>query len=274
MGRKGTAANTGRFKFFRSRWSWSATAIFCALTLAATGAFLLAAPFLPGADPATTRADWLALACLITGLFTANMARMLQIWGPLAAIIKKPAARRSDAERKRAHNGFRELFAYIFLALAALTALTFLSTQPGLLPWSNLGLHGAGTADANPTHVGVLMACLALSFAPLITSFWLHAKAEEEAFKRKVLRADAISAPSFWVAAAILGSIIALASWATEVSGNESVALASNLTFFVHSASSPSSSPSSSCLISCAISIRRAIRMMIPAGLLRRASTL
>lgn len=233
MGRKGTAASTGRFQFFRSAWSWSATAVFCALALAATGAFLLAAPFLPGADPATTRADWLALACLITGLFTANMARMLQIWAPLVTIIKKPAARRDDAERKRAHNGFRELFAYIFLALTGLTALTFLSTQPGLLPWANLGLHGAGTADANLVHVGVLMACLALSFAPLVTSFWLHAKAEEEAFKRKVLRADAISAPSFWVAAAILGSIVALASWAAEVSGNESAALASNLTFFV-----------------------------------------
>lgn len=233
MGRQGTAANTGSFDFFHSRWSWSATAIFCALALAATGAFLLAAPFLPGADPATTRADWLALACLITGLFTANMTRMLQIWGPLAAIIRKPAARRTEAERQRAHNGFRELFAYIFLALAALTALTFLSAQPGLLPWSNLGLHGAGTADANILHVGVLMACLALGFMPLLTSFWLHAKAEEEAFERKVLRADAISAPSFWVAAAILGSIVALASWATEVSGNESAALASNLTFFV-----------------------------------------
>lgn len=233
MGRKGTAANGGNTDFLRRKWSWSATAIFCGLTLAATGGFLLAAPFLPDADPATTRADWLALACLITGLFTANMARMLQIWGPLAAIIRKPAARQNDAERKRAHNGFRELFAYIFLALAALTALTFLSAQPGLLPWTNLGLHGAGTADANLLHVGVLMACLALSFMPLLTSFWLHAKAEEEAFERKVLRADAISAPSFWVAAAILGSIVALASWATEVSGNESAALASNLTFFV-----------------------------------------
>lgn len=233
MGRKGAAANGGNTDILRSKWSWSATAIFCGLTLAATGGFLLAAPFLPGAEPATTRADWLALACLITGLFTANMARMLQIWGPLAAIIRKPAARRNEAERKRAHDGFRELFAYIFLALAALTALTFLSAQPGLLPWSNLGLHGAGTADANLAHVGVLMACLGLSFVPLITSFWLHAKAEEQAFERKVLRADAISAPSFWVAAAILGSIIALASWATKVSGNESATLASNLTFFV-----------------------------------------
>ena len=233
MGRQGTAANTGDFQFFRSAWSWSATAIFCALALAATGAFLLAAPFLPGADPATTRADWLALACLITGLFTANMTRMLQIWGRLAGIIRKAPARRSDTERRRAHNGFRELFAYIFLVLASLTSLTFLSAQPGLLPWSDLGLHGAGTADANLLHVGVLMACLVLSFLPLLTSFWLHAKAEEEAFERKVLRADAISAPSFWVAAAILGSIVALARWATEVSGNESAALASNLTFFV-----------------------------------------
>ncbi|OYW84887.1 MAG: hypothetical protein B7Z22_09675, partial [Hyphomonas sp. 32-62-5] len=70
MGRKGTAANGGNTDFLRSKWSWSATAIFCGLTLAATGGFLLAAPFLPDADPATTRADWLALACLITGLFT------------------------------------------------------------------------------------------------------------------------------------------------------------------------------------------------------------
>ncbi|WP_148205909.1 MULTISPECIES: hypothetical protein [Hyphomonas] len=233
MGRKGTAANTGSFQFFLSQWSWSATIIVCALGLAATGAFLLAAPFLAGADPATVRADWLALACLITGLFTANMARMLQIWGPLATIIKKPATRRNDAERKRAHNGFRELFAYVFLALTGLTTFTFLSAQPGLLPWADLGLHGAGTADAKLAHVAALITCLALSFVPLLTSFWLHAKAEEEAFKRSVLRDDAISAPSFWVGAAILGSIIALAGWATKVSGNESAELASNLTLFV-----------------------------------------
>ncbi|MFN3609619.1 MAG: hypothetical protein ACK4Y9_11190 [Hyphomonas sp.] len=233
MGRKGTAASTGKFQRFLAAWSWSANIIVCALLLASGGAFLLAAPFLPDLNPDNVRADWLALACLTTGLFTANMARMLQIWGRLGLIIKKPLARRSDAERRRAHKGFRELFAYIFLALTGLTAFTFLSAQPGLLPWANLGLHGAGTADAQPLHVAALIACLALSFVPLLTSFWLYAKAEETAFQRKVLRKDAISAPSFWAGAVILGSIVALASWATEISGNESQALASNLTFFV-----------------------------------------
>lgn len=233
MGRKGTAANEGKFRKFLKQWNWGATIIVAALALAATGLLLLLAPLFPDLFPTAQPRNWLALACLITGLFTANMARMLQIWGRLAEIIKKPASRRTEAERKRAHTGFRELFGYVFLALSGLTAFTFLSAQPGLLPWSDLGLHGAGTADAKPLHIATLIGSLAITFLPLLTSFWLHAKAEEVAFERKVLRADAISAPSFWVAAAILGSIIVLAGWATKVSGNETAALASNLTFFV-----------------------------------------
>lgn len=233
MGRKGTAANGDSYQHLRAEWSWSATAIFCGLALAATGAFLLAAPFLPGADPATTRADWLALACLIPGLFTANMSRMAQIWGRLRPLVIKPAPRRSDAERRVVKQGLRELFAYTFAVFTGLTAFTFLSAQPGLLPWQGLGLHGTGLADARPLHIAALITALALALVPPLAAIFLQAKAEEKAFARKLLRDDVISAGSFWVGAAILLSIIALASWATKVSGNESATLASNLTFFV-----------------------------------------
>lgn len=233
MGRKGAAASRDRFQHFRAAWSWSATAIFSGLTLAATGAFLLAAPFLPDVAPAAIRADWLALAALVTGLFTANMARMLQIWGRLRPVIIKPAPRRNSAERKIVKQGLRELFAYTFAGLTGLTAFTFLSAQPGLLPWQPLGLHGTGLADARLLHVATLIATLALALIPPLSAIYLQARAEEKAFSRRLLRNDVISAGSFWVGAAILLSIVALASWATKVSGNESATLASNLTFFV-----------------------------------------
>lgn len=233
MGRQGTAASRDSYQQFRAAWSWSATAIFCGLALAATGAFLLAAPLFPDVAPAHVRADWLALAALIAGLFTANMARMFQIWARLRPLIVKPAPRRSDSERKIVKQGLRELFAYTFIVLTALTAFTFLSAQPGLLPWQPLGLHGAGLADAHPQHVATLIMVLALALIPPLSAIYLQAKAEEKAFSRKLLRNDVISAGSFWVGAAILLSIVALASWATKVSGNESATLASNLTFFV-----------------------------------------
>lgn len=231
MGRKSAAADEGTLNWYNKPWSWSATLVFSGLMTAATGAFLLAAPFLP--DPGEVRADWLALGLLIGGLFTANMARMLQIWGRLAPVVQKPAVKRTAQERVIAHRGFRELFAYVFAAFITLTTFTFLSAQPGLLPWPNLGLHGAALSDANPVNVATLIASLALALCPLLLAIYLLAKVEENAFSRKVLRKDAISTPSFWVGAAILISIVALAGWAASVSGNASEALGSNLTFLV-----------------------------------------
>ncbi|MBY9066515.1 hypothetical protein K1X12_06370 [Hyphomonas sp. WL0036] len=233
MGRKGAAASGGNTSSFLKVWSYGATYIFAGLMLAATGAFLLAAPFLPEVNAEAVRADWLALACLITGLFTANMARMLQVWEKLKLAIERPASRRNRHERNVAHRGLRELFFYTFSAFGGLTAFTFLSAQPHLLPWENLGLHGVGLVDAKPWHVATLISSLSLALVPILTAIYLQAKSEEKTHSRKVLRDDAISVPSFWASAIILGSIVALAGWAASVSGNESATLASNLTFFV-----------------------------------------
>lgn len=233
MGRQGTAASRVSYKQFRAEWSWSATAIFCGLALAATGAFLLAAPFFPDVAPANVRADWLALATLITGLFTANMARMLQIWAKLKPVVRIQPIKRLEAQRKTADRSFRELFIYLFGAFGGLTAFTFLSAQPGMLPWENLGLHGVGSDIAKPRHVAALIAVVGLALIPLISGFYLQSREEQDALKREMLRADAISASSFWMGAALLAGIIALASWAAQVSQNQQEGVAANLAYWI-----------------------------------------
>lgn len=212
-------------------WRWCTVFIFSGLTLALTGAVILVAPFVEGAQ--ANKADWLALGCLAAGLFTANMARMFQIWARLEPVLAKPARKRKVEERQTAHQGFRELFAYAFAAIIGLTTFVFLSAQPGLLPWAGLALHGTGVSDANVVHVATLISALALALIPALTGIYLQAAADEKTNARKLLRNDAISPASFWVGAGILLSIVALASWAAKVSGNESAELASNLTFFV-----------------------------------------
>ena len=233
MGRKGTAANAGKFRGFLKQWSWSATIIVAALALAATGMFLLLAPFFPDLFPTAQPRDWLALACLITGLFTANMARMLQIWGRLKPVVRIQPIKRLKAQRKTADRSFRELFVYLFAAFGALTTFTFLSAQPGMLPWEDLGLNGVGSDATKPLHVAVLIATLGLALVPLILGFFLQAREEQDALQRDMLRNDAISASSFWMGAALLGGIIALASWAAQVSQNQQEGVAANLAYWI-----------------------------------------
>ncbi|MBK8197310.1 MAG: hypothetical protein IPK75_02980 [Acidobacteria bacterium] len=228
---KDTGADRPRKGSIWGVWRWTTVFIFSGLTLALAGAVILAAPFF--AELQSQKADWLALGCLAAGLFAANMARMLQIWGRLKPALEKPARKRKVDERGIAHQGFRELFVYAFVLIVGLTAFTFLSAQPGLLPWNDLDLHGTRVDDAKVFHVAALIFSLGLALVPALSAIYLQAAAEEKTHARVLFRRDAISPPSFWVGAGILLSIVALASWAAKVSGNESAELASNLTFFV-----------------------------------------
>lgn len=238
MGRQGTAANTGSFEFVRSTWSWSATTIFCALALAATGAFLLAAPFLPGADPATTRADWLALACLITGLFTANMARMLQIWGQLDPALSKPPIKRWPDDQILVRRGFRELFYWLILALSALTAVAYVSTYKDFRPWPELNLVDAARSANDPFPIFTFLSILALAFLPVSGATYLHARSElkhrptELGKPAKLFRDDAVSPASFWISFILIGAIVLLANWAAGAKDTGS-ALSGVLTFWI-----------------------------------------
>lgn len=213
------------------RIQWAIVAITLGLMTAAGGAGLLASPFLEVTNGYEN--NWLALALLASGLFTANMARMLQIWEKLEPAVSTRPSRRTSSQKQIAEKGFRELFIYVFLAFGGLTALTFASAQPGLLVWERLGLHGTKTTDANIIHMALLVGGLATSLIPLVMGFYLQARAEEEAFDRKVWRRDAISVTSFWASAIVLASIVGLANWATRVSGHESETLAENLTFLI-----------------------------------------
>jgi hypothetical protein len=213
------------------RIQWTIVAITLGLMTAAGGAGLLASPFLEVTNKYEN--DWAALALLASGLFTANMARMLQIWAKLKPVIGTPSGKRTVAQRAVSQRGFRELFIYAFALLGGLTTFTFVSAQPGLLPWNSLGLSGSSVADANALHAGLLLVALAFSLVPLLTGFYLLASAEEKAFQRKVWRDDVISTPSFWVSFSIIGLIIALAGWATTVSGSGSNRVGDDLTLFV-----------------------------------------
>lgn len=233
MGRKGAAANGGNQRWFLKEWSGTTTAIFSGLALAATGAFLLVVPFLPGIDAVALRADWLALALLIAGLFTANMARMLQVWERLKPVVRIQPIKRLEAQRKTADRSFRELFLYLFAIFGGLTAFTFLSAQPGMLPWANLGLHGVGSDVTKPLHVAALITALGFALVPLISGFYLQAREEQDALKREMLRDDAIPASSFWMGAFLLAGIVALASWAAQVSQNQQEGVAANLAYWI-----------------------------------------
>ncbi|OZB14682.1 MAG: hypothetical protein B7X53_13295 [Hyphomonas sp. 34-62-18] len=238
MGRKGTAANGGNTDFLRSKWSWSATAIFCGLTLAATGGFLLAAPFLPDADPATTRADWLALACLITGLFTANMARMLQIWGRLKPALSKHPMKRLPNDQILVRRGFRELFYWLIVALSALTSVAYLSTSKDIRPWPELNLVDVASSTSNPVPIFTFLTILALAFLPVSGANYLQARTElkhrpnELGKPTKLFRDDAVSPASFWISFILIGAIVLLANWAAGAKDTGS-ALSGVLTFWI-----------------------------------------
>lgn len=227
MGRdKKTGNRTGQQGFLGT---WTSTFIFSGLMMAATGGFLLAVPFITGDD--AHKADWLALFCLIAGLFTANMARMLQIWGRLKPVIQSAPARRSRGQREIADRGFRELFVYLFLTFGGMTVLAFLSAQPTIGLLKELGLHLPPSQGGSTLHVAAFLSTLGLALLPPVTGFYLFALAEEKTFKRRVWRNDSISTPSFWLSVIVLALIVALAAWATQVSGSE--VIADNLTLFV-----------------------------------------
>ncbi len=211
------------------RIQWTIVAITLGLMTAAGGAALLASPFLEVTE--RYKNDWLALALLASGLFTANMARMLQIWAKLKPVVQSAPARRSRGQREIADRGFRELFIYLFLVFASLTVVAFLSAQPSFGKLSALRLHLTPSQGGSTTHVATFLGILGLALLPLISGFYLLARTEEKTFKRRVWRNDSISTPSFWLSVVVLGLIVALAAWATQVSGSEIIA--DNLTLFV-----------------------------------------
>lgn len=218
MGRKSAAADEGTENWYNKTWSWSATLVFSGLMIAVTGAFLLAAPFLP--NPGNVRADWLALALLVTGLFVANLARMAGIWARLGAALAKPPARRQSPEQTVIRRGFRELFFWLILAMVALTALAYASTVEGALPWLGFSLISPDAVEQNPFPIIVFLGTLALAFLPLFIGTWLHARAEIQHRKAadgsgaRLFRDDAVSPASFYIGLILIGGIGALANWA------------------------------------------------------------
>jgi len=238
MGRQGAAASRDSYRQFRAAWSWSATAIFCGLALAATGAFLLAAPFFPDVAPAHVRADWLALAALITGLFTANMARMLQIWGRLRPALSKPAIKRLPDDQTLVRRGFRELFYWLILSLAALTAVAYVSTSPNSHPWPELNLVDAARSANDPRPIYTFLGILALAFLPVSCATYLHARTElkhrpsELGKPAKLFRDDAVSPASFWISFTLVVAIVILANWAAGAKDTGSE-LSGVLTFWI-----------------------------------------
>lgn len=238
MGRKGAAASRDRFQHFRAAWSWSATAIFSGLMLAVTGAFLLAAPFFPDVAPATVRADWLALAALVTGLFTANMARMLQIWGRLRPALSKAPSKRRPNDQAVVHCGFRELYYWLIVVLAALTAVAYLSTLRSIQLWPDIALVDPARAATTPLPIIVFLGTLALAFLPAAGATYLYARTELShralipGLPGKLFRSDAVSPASFWVSFALVGLIVLLANWAAGARDAGS-ALSGVLTFWI-----------------------------------------
>lgn len=213
------------------RIQWTIVAITLGLMTAAGGAGLLASPFFEAT--AIYKNDWLALALIASGLFTANMARMLQIWAKLEPAISLPPARRSKDQRNLAERGFRELFLYVFSTFVALTTVAFLSAQTSLPFWGTLGINGLGSSKTVGPHVWTLIGVLCVSLIPPLVGFYLQASREQEAFGRQLFRSDAISASSFWMSTVLIVAIIALASWAARVSQNQQEGVAANLAYWI-----------------------------------------
>lgn len=228
MGR-GKSAEAREKRPFRIQWS--IVVIVLGLMIATAGAGLLASPFFEETEK--YKNDWLALGLLVGGLFVANMARMLQIWEQLKSVVETSPTRRSQTQRAIAETGFRELFYYVFAVFGGLTTATFLSAQPGLTYWNELGLNGLGSVDANPLHVGVLIGALCISLFPLVAGFYLQANTEQKSLGRAIFRSDAVSASSFWMSATLIAAIVSLASWAARVSQNQQEGVAANLAYWI-----------------------------------------
>lgn len=158
---------------------------------------------------------WLGLGLLVSGLFLANMARMIQIWEGLRTALAIQPARRNDRQRATIHQGFRELFVYTFLATITITGFVYLTAEHRL-PWSGLGLDGLTGGKSSPLHIAALLACMFLALTPLVTGLFLQV-AYEQSGPRKLLRGDVISPASFWLSTLLIGGIVGLASWAGSV---------------------------------------------------------
>tara|TARA_R110002051_G_scaffold34046_1_gene75765 strand:+ start:5638 stop:7977 length:2340 start_codon:yes stop_codon:yes gene_type:complete len=172
---------------------------------------------------------WIGLGLLVSGLFIANMARMLQVWGALKQAIGVAPARRNAKQRSRARHGFRELFAYMFIETIAVTSVVYLSAEQHL-PWTDLGLDGLSEHDAKPLHILVLVGCLVAAITPVCVALFLQARLGRTK-ERPLLRGDVISPASFYVGAFLFGGIVGLASWAGRVSSLPSdMSLLINLT--------------------------------------------
>jgi hypothetical protein len=195
--------------------------------MALTGVFLLTVPFVESG--AAQKADWLALGCLITGLFTANMARMLQVWKKLSAAVELSPRHRTPEDQTVLHRGFRELFVYVIASFIALTGIVYLSTMPSFWFWPEVSFDDQST----PAAIIVALGCVGLTLLVPLIGFILNAIAEEKREKRKLFRNDAIAVETFWISAIVIGSIIILARWAAAASSTVSQSLAFAITFLV-----------------------------------------
>jgi hypothetical protein len=175
---------------------------------------------------------WVGLGMLVSGLFLANMARMVQIWDRFKTASLILPAERNKIQRRVIRQGFRELFAYLYLSLISLTCVVFLSAQGVFFQPHGLGLDGLNPSTLRPANIGAALGCLFTSFIPLVSAFYLKARSEEAGIhKRTFFRDDAISVPSFWLSAAIGFGIVSLAIWAAKPDRFQSNELAVWITF-------------------------------------------
>lgn len=222
MGRERTAGgSTGRRGFLGT---WSSTLIFSGLMMAATGSFLLAVPFISGDET-----NWLALGCLITGLFTAKMARMLQIWGKLSTALRLSPRQRKPDNHTVVYRGFRELFVYVIASFIGLTAVVYLSTMPDFWFWPELTFNDRRA----PAGILVILGCVTLTLAVPLCAFLFKAIDEEKRERKRLFRNDAIAVETFWISALVICSIVFLARWAAAASSTVSQGLAFAITFLV-----------------------------------------
>ena len=207
--------------------NWATVAIVLGLMTAAGGVGLLASPIFE--ETLKYRNDWLALALLISGLFLANMARMLQIWGRLASALRMSPRRRKPEDHAVVHRGFRELFVYVFASFLTINIVTFSTAALNSWHWPNLAFDNR----EKPFGILVILGSVGLTLLAPLCAFVLTSREEERREKRKFLRNDAVATETFWISALVVGSIVALARWAAAASSGVSENLAFAITFLV-----------------------------------------
>lgn len=209
------------------RIQWTIVAITLGLITAAGGSGLLVSPFLEVTEH--YKNDWLALALLASGLFTANMARMLQIWLRLKNALHISSRRRKPEDNAVIHRGFRELFVYVFASFLTINIVVFSSTVPELWYWPEVTF----VSRDQPVGISIVLGCLGLTLLVPFLAFVLSSHEEEQREKRKSLRSDAVATETFWISALVVASIVALARWAAAASSGVSENLAFAITFLV-----------------------------------------